>query len=73
MQIIADKYIPEFEDKIVRKQERKWARRIMYQRWRRFDCTVKRERVIICFGGVFYAHPNTIEVIKQQLKEKGIV
>jgi len=54
-----DKYIPEFKE--AHRKERKWARRVKFERYRRFD--VKQERVVLFFEGVMLVHPNTYKIL----------
>lgn len=56
-------YFPEFKDG--HKRERKWARRVMFERYRRFD--VQKDRVVYFFDGALLCHPNTYELIKAAL------
>lgn len=55
--------LPEFQEG--HRQERKWARRVMFDRYRRFD--VRRDRVVYFHEGVMLCHPNTYELIKAAL------
>lgn len=64
MTVKSDARIPEFKDG--HKTERKWAHRKMYQTWRRFN--VKRDRLMVKVGDMFYCHPNTYKLLKDQLK-----
>lgn len=51
--------VPEFAEG--KKTERKWAHRVMYQRYRRFN--VEKVRVVLSLKGELYAHPNTVSLI----------
>lgn len=54
-----DKYLPEFKE--AHRQERKWARRVKHERYRRFD--VRQERVVFFMQGVMFVHPNTYKIL----------
>lgn len=64
IQIKADACIPEFIEK--RGNERKWAHRVMWQRGRRYK--IIKERCVMCFQGVYFAHPNTVKLIEAACK-----
>lgn len=50
----------------VHRQPRKWARRVMYQRWREFDCTYEQRpsRQVIVLGDRLFMHPVLVEELK---------
>lgn len=50
-------------------QERKWAHRVMWRRAQRYK--VIRNRVFLNMNGVLYAHPNTVEYLKQDVPAMG--
>lgn len=56
--------IPEFKES--GRRERKWARRVKFERFRRFDYTY--ERAVVKFGDKFFAHPNTLRVMMESIK-----
>lgn len=60
LQIHADKYIPETKE--VHRQERKWAHRCMWQRDQRF--TIKTTPLLLRTANGLFAHPNTVERLK---------
>lgn len=62
----AEIYLPEFKEG--HKRERKWARRVMFERYRRFD--VQKDRVVYFFDGTLLCHPNTYELIKAAWTKK---
>lgn len=55
--------IPEFKE--AHRQERKWARRLTHQRYRRFD--VRLERTVIVVGDSVHMHPNTYAILNLQM------
>lgn len=57
--LIADPWVPEF--KVWHRQERKWAHRVMWNRYQRF--TLMNTRVMIITGSSIVAHPNTVDAI----------
>lgn len=67
LQLIAMPEMP--EKKIVHRQERKWARRVMYQRARRFDYTYA--DVVTRVGSQLFAHPAVIERIERAVEKAG--
>lgn len=67
LQLIAVPYME--EKKVSHRQERKWARRVMYQRARRFDYTYA-DRVIR-MGNQLCAHPAVIERINRAIEKAG--
>lgn len=50
----------------VHRRPRKWARRVMYQRWREFDCIYEQRpsREVIVLGGRLVMHPALVEELK---------
>lgn len=54
------------------RQPRKWARRVMYQRWREFDCTYEQRpsREVIQYNGMLVMHPALIEELKAALERQ---
>lgn len=65
IRVVADPAVPEFKES--HRQERKWARRVMFERYRRFD--IKYERVMFCYNGQTIVHPNTY-LILQKVEQK---
>ena len=63
MPVMESPAIPEFKQ--VHKEDRKWARRVMWQRERRFN--IKMERVVILLDGAMHMHPNTAKVLKEAI------
>lgn len=53
--------VPEFTE--VRSSERKWAHRVMWRRDQRYK--VHRSRLFLDMNGVLFAHPNTVELVRQ--------
>lgn len=62
-----DKHTPEFKE--AHRQERKWARRIKHEHYRRFD--VRMERVVFFFEGTMLVHPNTYKILVAACVEMG--
>lgn len=60
--------IPEFQES--HRQERKWANRVKYQRYRRFD--IEQGRVVISMNGELYCHPNTLSVILKAAAKESL-
>lgn len=63
IEVKADPFLPEFID--LHKKERKWAHRVMWRRCQRF--TITQRRLYIKVGSCLHAHPNTVELLKQQI------
>lgn len=47
------------------RKERKWAHRRMWRKGQRF--TIKMTPVVLVMNGALYAHPNTIELLKNSI------
>lgn len=67
VEVREDKYLPEFKE--AHRQERKWARRVRFERYRRFD--VRQERVVFFFNGVMFVHPSTLKVLLAACERLG--
>ena len=64
LQVTTDPLVSEFRE--VHRQERKWARRVMFERYRRFD--IKYQPMILKAGDRVFMHPKTWEKINAQLQ-----
>lgn len=64
MQLIVDPCMPKTKE--VHRQERKWAHRVMFERWRRFN--VKHGPVVYFFEGKVVCHPSVVEMIAERAK-----
>jgi hypothetical protein len=66
MTVLADPHVPELVES--HRQERKWAHRVMWQRGQRFKVTTC--RMFLRMGSALIAHPNTVEMLNQQLAKR---
>lgn len=64
VELISDSCIPEKLEK--HRQERKWARRVMFERFRRFD--IQYGDYVLQFNGKFYANPAVFQRIKAAIE-----
>lgn len=63
MKIIETDLLPEFVQ--VKKRQRKWAHRVMYQRYREFDYEDRRH--MMRAGDQLFMHPNTAKALREQI------
>ena len=66
MKIIETDLLPEFVQ--VKVRQRKWAHRVMYQRYREYDYEDRRH-VMRC-GDLWYMHPNTAKALREQINAR---
>lgn len=67
--ICAAPYLTEMKE--VHRKPRKWARRVMFQRYREYDIEFSEipSRQVIKAGNALYMHPAMIDELSKQLDE----